>query len=830
MISPSDTLGPYFDNEGEVLALGALNFLDPDTVSNKSVYLDQDLTTPASNPVILNSSGKLSNQIFYGVGDYLVRSYSLIDPDQVSPVFPDDYALVEQWIDKGLDATTSASNTSLWTVETIAELSDVDPNEHNVVQVIGYYDKEDDIDNRVYYWDSISVQAADGGAFIGSNVLGSGRWKLKCPSDDVDVRWFGAIPGSGLDCNGAINSAVAFAVSSRLVKDTSIYFPKGTYQVTAGTINASCGVKMAQGVNFYNTNASDFILSLESYFNIFKEEKINNNSSTGNSIISFLNSSYGRNNDLVINPRWYNDTDECLRYANGNPVLINRDENFVLTESVTTRLKFRGTGKLTFTAGLGIVLTVASVDDENVNNIRFDTGANPTNKHFEFTGGVEVYSRWFAKNDDLKYCGAINNSLIVNNTITLATGYVLDLTKFTIIKGDKGSLVLDTNTSISVPGNLIGRIFKFNDASASLIINNGGLYSSNNFFLNTNESIEGLIRSANTNGSVATFNNEVLDSVIDITSTGLSEIEIHNLRIVSPGSFAVDTKLILKESSLNCSMALTGADIYLYDSKLTPTNSITLDVLEAYNSEVEGTVSVLTRFKAFDSYLYGQITSTNTEVKLCSVFAELIPTPAGGEWSFIISDNVFNGGYIKPNGSASSLRAIIERNDFRFPGSEDPNTFLYIPIQDTNFVVPTVSYVSSNPYYTGAKVAYNVRVSDNTPFINFKFSTAPTNGTLVKQTKFEIRDAEYGITSIGIKNALGSEVVLCPAVADKLVYNNAQATSMVDTAGTDAARISPAGYVSEINPTEFVLQFENDGSVTEQGASVLIDLYPFKRN
>ncbi len=56
-ISPTQGNGPYFDDNGELLVGGVLQFLDPDTVSPKSVYAYESLTTLAGNHHILGGGG-----------------------------------------------------------------------------------------------------------------------------------------------------------------------------------------------------------------------------------------------------------------------------------------------------------------------------------------------------------------------------------------------------------------------------------------------------------------------------------------------------------------------------------------------------------------------------------------------------------------------------------------------------------------------------------------------------------------------------------------------------------------------------------------------------
>jgi len=828
MASPVQTLGPFFNAAGEVTPAGAVYFLNPETDVPKEIYVDSSLTIPAANPVILDSAGKYPDQLFFGVGQYKLVQYELIDSDIGTPVFPDDYSLVREWVD-GSDSSSGGLpqiSSEFTIVETIQQLTDnVDPSVYGVAEVIGYYSKEDQIDTRTYYWDSTSVLASDGGSVLSSTLVGSGRWILKTQSDVIDVRWFGALPNSGISSNSGLTSAAAFAASSQL-SSKEVFIPSGSYEFSAGTINISASLKIAKGVFFFIPAAGDLILNIQNRFDIRIDQDPLVPSSLGQVIFDFRTNSTALTYYDLIKPIWFKNQDNCFQYSGSNPILISEPISVELSANASANLVFTNSGKITLDGTKTLNVLKCKSDDNSRSIFAYNYGGFTL---LSFDSGVDLFSGWFSDLDDLKFAGKTNCTLFVNTDRTLLTGYSLNLSSLKGVYSEGSSFAMGDSSSLTLPNNLSGKVVGFNSSNASVVVGESN-YNSMNFKLNSNASVVGFIKSAANDGAVATFNNEVLSGTYDLTLSGLSEIEIHNLRIGAAGSFLVDTKLILKECSIKSSVVLTSADVFIYDSLLVPVAAATANILEAYNSEVDGTISITTRFKAFDSYLYGQITSTNTEVKLCSIFAEMIPIPASGAWSFVISDNVFNGGYIKPNGTATSLRGLIERNDFRFPSGEDPNTFLYVPIQDDNFVLTDEAFSSSNPFYAGSRVAYNLRVAENSPAINIQLTASPTNGTLVKQTKFEIKNNDYGITSIGIKNAIGSDVVLCPAVSDKMIFNSAIATSSVDTDGTEAAKISSDGYIREINPSQFVLKFENDGSVTEVGASVIIDLYPFKGN
>ena len=71
----------FFDDAGNVLAGGKLYFYDTGTTTLKNTYSDSDLTTPNTNPVILDGEGRVATgdgEIFLS-GDYNVHLFDSND-------------------------------------------------------------------------------------------------------------------------------------------------------------------------------------------------------------------------------------------------------------------------------------------------------------------------------------------------------------------------------------------------------------------------------------------------------------------------------------------------------------------------------------------------------------------------------------------------------------------------------------------------------------------------------------------------------------------------------------------------------------------------------
>lgn len=69
----------YFDVNGDPLVGGKMEFFASDGTTPKATYSDTALTVPNTNPVILDSSGRIGN-VFLQTGDYVS---TLSDSDDV---------------------------------------------------------------------------------------------------------------------------------------------------------------------------------------------------------------------------------------------------------------------------------------------------------------------------------------------------------------------------------------------------------------------------------------------------------------------------------------------------------------------------------------------------------------------------------------------------------------------------------------------------------------------------------------------------------------------------------------------------------------------------
>lgn len=768
MASPRQPLGPYLGNSGEITPGGALYFLNPTTDIPKVLYTDIDLTVLAPNPSFLDSSGRTSDQLFYDEGNYKVQQFVLVDPDMVSPVFPADYALIKEWEDEAYPGSGSAvgpATVNSIVVDTIADLTDnVSPTEYTMVGVIGYYTRNDQIDTRVYYWDSLSALSADGGSVIQSSLIGTGRWILKTESPVVDVRHFGAIPGSGFDCNSGITSACAFAVSGSNVKPLSVYFPQGTYIVVPGTIQTVATVKIDELATFFNRIAGTFFLDVQLGWDIDKNSPMQNGSSTGASIVRFDNSTWGLLNDTAINTNWFESVDKCLLYSGTNPIRISGPVTALTTQNYTNKnLVFTGPGKLTLDNGSAFSLTVSSVSFQNTNQIFDFTFAGFTLLGFD--ASVDIHSSWFgASNDLLKLSAKTGCGLVLNSTVVLATSYVLDLTLLSYVRSAGGLYTLSGGTNLSLPQNLIGKVIDLSLASDTTALSvTGAALSSTNFFLTNTAAVRAFARIAMGSQSQVIFNGELFNfavnfdglggvDVVNMSTTGTLDVSdvstftkckirtgafssssaslILNDCIFAPASIssnAVDNISMTGTTFTHLGASLTTGVFSASDSAITMVSAITigstLTTVDNCSLTLGTTGSNTSEFSSADMEINN---STLNDFKVVATMS------GSNSVKLKFEGNQCDGSFIGPEGVTGGVQHIYIRNN-HFSNSNALT--LYLPIVHSGFSA------------TSELVTRGIDISGNTPLIDEVFVdedqvTLPnliTTGTRVLQTNFDFK-------------------------------------------------------------------------------------------
>lgn len=235
--------------------------LDPVT-NPKTVYLDEALTTPISQP--LRTTG---GYIYSGgspVSIYFAGTYSITVKNSLSELIYTnlhafDYINSKISYKDGVIITTN-----------IASIKLIDGTITPQVEVLGYYAKND-FGGGLFYWDSASTEADNGGTIIQATGVATGRWKRRIDKQ-VNVRWFGA------KGDAVTNDYTAF--SNALATGYTLYIPKGEYYL-ASTITISTPVKIyGDGIGItkllkHSTNANNTCLDIKSSNTLFEDFEIN---------------------------------------------------------------------------------------------------------------------------------------------------------------------------------------------------------------------------------------------------------------------------------------------------------------------------------------------------------------------------------------------------------------------------------------------------------------------------------------------------------------------------------------------------------------------------
>ena len=278
LIDLAQTTGLFADENGAPVAGGLIACYLPGTTILKAIYDENG--TPVSNPTGIGSDGYLPSQVFLGSGVSELKLYApnvpgaVYDPDD----FPgSDWRLIRSWTVRGQGSVGSVPG-----VGTIAELQAFDASsleEGAVIAVSGYY-ASGDCPTRLF---TLRDGTATGNGGTIFPALGGGRYWEWTPEVDVDVRAFGAVPGSNEDAVPSLISATAYANSA----DVDLWFLPGIYKVSSASLSVD-GVKIEDGVSFLVEDAGDsFVLSIGKRYEIRLSGSFRHASSSGKAKLDF---------------------------------------------------------------------------------------------------------------------------------------------------------------------------------------------------------------------------------------------------------------------------------------------------------------------------------------------------------------------------------------------------------------------------------------------------------------------------------------------------------------------------------------------------------------
>lgn len=243
-ISFTDQWQTLLDENGKPL-IGRVKFFNADSTQYKSIYYDMHGETQGENPQYTLQDGRLEHQVFLGAGVYTCRVEKFLGTDVSSmrdhandDTYWQNYKSFNVY--GGAEEVEGVGDIASGFCDTIAALRLVDPSEHGIVSVVGYYSKDDGIEPRTYVWVEGNSDAEDYGSTIVSSVsdyTSAGRWKL-CETPVLCATTFGVFPNrsSTIQASDLSDKATALATFSKSsVICNSVLFNAGHYYFSAGT-------------------------------------------------------------------------------------------------------------------------------------------------------------------------------------------------------------------------------------------------------------------------------------------------------------------------------------------------------------------------------------------------------------------------------------------------------------------------------------------------------------------------------------------------------------------------------------------------------------------
>lgn len=253
-----DTFQSYTDNLGDPL-VGRVMFCNLDG-SVARVY-DKD-GLPLANPILTDSAGRTSSQVFLEDHDYIVFfdkyiGNAVMTEDTEDESWLPQGSVVSRYNTVGIDVNVESGFQSIDDINTLRE---VNPEAcYPIVAVLGYYEKGDK-PMALYKWTPTSTKAHDGGAVVSSTFPGvtRGRWIMIQSYNFVDVRHFGAFPTAA--DSGDVEQRYAIQNASRYANSVGLglFFHADSlgfnYDVSGLTLN---GVDCSDNAVLYSSEDVD---------------------------------------------------------------------------------------------------------------------------------------------------------------------------------------------------------------------------------------------------------------------------------------------------------------------------------------------------------------------------------------------------------------------------------------------------------------------------------------------------------------------------------------------------------------------------------------------
>jgi hypothetical protein len=235
----------FFDADGNPLSGGSVGFYVTGTPTLKEVYTTSDESVEAQNPHTLDGEGYVrEGGVWLGQGDYKIV---LKDSDEV-----------ELWTCDTTGADVASGIESSASVESIADLRDLDTDKYGLAYVTGYYASNDG-GQGWFYWVSTSGASDNGGTIVApTGSPANGRWIRIVGSEEITPHMFGATNNTAFSVNSNITNMIAWAKAT--TGNTKIRIPSGKYYVDgSATFDGDILLEIEEGANFDSHEVSGTI-------------------------------------------------------------------------------------------------------------------------------------------------------------------------------------------------------------------------------------------------------------------------------------------------------------------------------------------------------------------------------------------------------------------------------------------------------------------------------------------------------------------------------------------------------------------------------------------
>jgi len=777
----------FFDSNANPLSSGSVEFYFAGTTTPKEIYTDNTTDNPAQNPQPLDIEGYVRDGgVWLGNGLY--------------DVVLKDVNGVLIWTMPNVEGAPSGPTGNIGGtvfLGTIDDLVNLDTSLYAAAYVFGYYSHNDG-GQGWFVFDETSSESPDGGAIIAPLGLpAQGRWNRVFEDDKLACTQWGACPSAPGSVNANLVAWTNYA--DGVGKRSRMWIPEGNYVVTPGSVVVNQDITVDAGVTFETNGPGAYFITINGTFNILGEAVLENPAGIGSALYDFKTQTYPVSNGEV-SPSWYTTEALCMEWAGSTPIIIKTPLLVSLSApSSPVHLRFRDAGSIDVRSN---TLSIARVEISNPLAQVFTHPAGLPQTPISIQAGNTVYTRSFGGWQEFTESSLSGVIVQVNDNLVVNTSS--NISGLGSIYSQGGYIQIPATFAVTFPS-VVGpqTVRCVGDGDVTFSDNN---YSRSRFVITNQADFNGFVNSAAKSGVVDAEN---LNTSLALDLTGVSPVTIKNLYL---------------------SGGVTGnGDIEFINCNIGGTFSVAAASIAARGCQIQSVLTAL-EVTLTNCQIQANVSSEKLVVKGCTIEenVELAPTASLGLWYFDITNNQFFGGYIKPNGTSLATKGYILNNDFQFPATQSPSTFLYIPIDDTNFNLTGEIYVKESSTPTEYPIAYNIRVADNTPAAETQNFPEPVVGTRLLQTV--IKGHWRSPAQLGGAIIVNSETMLLPYIADDLWYNCCLATQGVLDTGVTSGELRVASKVTlrSTPGSGFEVDVECDTlqPTNLESYSYILDLYP----